>query len=107
MAKSELDLSQGVWTIPAERMKGKRTHIVPLSPWAIELIVEAIDLAEERNSPYVFPGKNKPNQPMRGPPMNWAFNTVLWALEIRNGTVHNLRRTGFRDPTPISTAPDC
>lgn len=94
MAKAELDLGQGLWTIPAERMKGKRTHVVPLSPWAVQLIAEAIDIAEARNSPYVFPGKNKPNQPMRGPSMNWAFNTVLWALEIEDGTVHDLRRTG-------------
>jgi integrase len=94
MAKSELDLSHRLWTIPAERMKGKRTHIVPLSSWAVELIEEAIDIAEVRNSPYVFPGKNKPNQPMRGPSMNWAFNAVLWALEIEDGTLHDLRRTG-------------
>jgi integrase len=94
MAKSELDLARGLWTIPAERMKGKRTHVVPLSSWAVELIQEAIDLAEARSSPYVFPGKNRPNQPMRGPSMNWAFNTVLWALQIEDGTVHDLRRTG-------------
>jgi len=94
MAKAELDLGQGLWTIPAERMKGKRTHVVPLSPWAVQLIAEAIDIAEARNSPFVFPGKNKPNQPMRGPSMNWAFNTVLWAVEIEDGTVHDLRRTG-------------
>jgi integrase len=94
MAKAELDLSQRLWTIPAERMKGKRTHIVPLSSWAVELIEEAIDIAEVRNSPYVFPGKNKPNQAMRGPSMNWAFNAVLWALQIEDGTLHDLRRTG-------------
>ncbi len=94
MAKSELDLSEGLWTIPAERMKGKRTHVVPLSSWAVDLIRSAIELSDERNSPYVFPGKNKPMQPMRGPSMNWAFNSVLWALEIENGTVHDLRRTG-------------
>jgi len=94
MAKAELDLSQRLWTIPAERMKGKRTHVVPLSSWAVELIEEAVDIAEARNSPYVFPGKNKPNQPMRGPSMNWAFNAVLWALAIEDGTLHDLRRTG-------------
>jgi integrase len=94
MAKSELDLRHGLWTIPAERMKGKREHVVPLSRWAVELIEEAIDVAEARNSPFVFPGKNKPDQPMRGESMNWAFNTLLWALEIEDGTIHDLRRTG-------------
>ena len=94
MAKSELDLAHRLWTIPEERMKGKRTHIVPLSAWAIELIQEAIELSDERNSPFVFAGKNKPTQPMRGPSMNWAFNTVLWAVGIEDGTIHDLRRTG-------------
>jgi integrase len=94
MAKAELDLAHGLWTIPAGRMKGNRTHVVPLSPWAIELIEAAIDLTRERNSPYVFPGRNDPNQPMRGPSMNWAFNTILWALGVEDGTIHDLRRTG-------------
>lgn len=94
MVKAELDLSQRLWKIPADRMKGKRTHIVPLSSWAIDLIEEAIDIAEVQDTPYVFPGKNKPNQPMRGPSMNWAFNAVLWALQIDDGTLHDLRRTG-------------
>ena len=94
MAKAELDLRHGLWTIPADRMKGKRTHVVPLSGWAIQLIQEAIEASEARDSPYVFPGKNKPGQPMRGPSMNWALNTVLWALGIEDGVVHDIRRTG-------------
>ncbi len=28
----EIDLDEKLWTIPAERMKAKREHIVPLSP---------------------------------------------------------------------------
>lgn len=94
MAKAELDLEHGIWTIPPGRMKQKRTHIVPLSPWAIELIKEAIALSADRESPFVFPGKNDPSKPMRGPSMNWAYNTILWALGIEDGTIHDLRRTG-------------
>lgn len=35
---SEIDLDAKVWTIPAERMKAKREHQVPLSPPAIALL---------------------------------------------------------------------
>jgi integrase len=32
---AEFDLNAGVWSIPAEKMKMKRTHRVPLAPRAI------------------------------------------------------------------------
>jgi integrase len=35
---SEVDLDAGLWTVPAERMKMRREHRVPLSPAAIELV---------------------------------------------------------------------
>jgi integrase len=42
-SKSELDLDgQRTWTIPAERAKNDRAHVVPLSPLAIELFREAL-----------------------------------------------------------------
>ena len=36
---SEFDLDAAVWTIPAEHMKAKREHRVPLSPAAVALLV--------------------------------------------------------------------
>ncbi len=35
---SEIDLSAGVWEIPAERMKAKRAHRIPLSEQAIAIL---------------------------------------------------------------------
>lgn len=35
---SEFDLEKVVWEIPAERMKMKRPHLVPLSPLALEIV---------------------------------------------------------------------
>lgn len=35
---SEIDLQAAVWTIPAERMKAKQPHSVPLSPRAVEIL---------------------------------------------------------------------
>lgn len=38
--KQEFDLTKQTWTIPAERMKMRREHVVPLSVQAIEIVDE-------------------------------------------------------------------
>lgn len=56
-AWSEIDLAAKVWEIPAERMKMKRLHRVPLSPRAVALLTEAKVLDD--GSGLVFPGTKK------------------------------------------------
>lgn len=51
---SEFDLEQGIWTRPAQRMKSKKEHRVPLSPRALEILAEAKTLGAGRG--FVFPG---------------------------------------------------
>lgn len=58
MRKDELDANWETsndpgWTIPGERVKNGRTHRVPLSPLALDLIREAVALSGD--SPFVFP----------------------------------------------------
>ena len=48
----EIDLVKGVWAIPAQRMKAKRAHRVPLPERAIALL-EA--LPRQEGNPLVFP----------------------------------------------------
>ena len=38
MTWSELDLEAGIWKIPAARSKNGREHLVPLSPFAVEIL---------------------------------------------------------------------
>ena len=94
MTIDELDLVQGVWTIPAERMKNKRAHAVPLSALAIEMIEAAIELNEGLATRQVFPGRADARKPMHGSSMNHALGQVLAACEVENGTIHDIRRTG-------------
>lgn len=49
---SEIDLDGAAWTIPAERMKAKREHRVPLSQQALELL-RALPRSDDQ--PQVFP----------------------------------------------------
>ena len=50
----EIDLPTATWTVPAERMKARREHGVPLSGRALEILSQARELAGQ-NSGLVFP----------------------------------------------------
>jgi integrase len=51
---SEFDLEQALWTRPAHRMKSKREHRVPLSPRAVDVLLQARKLGSGEG--LVFPG---------------------------------------------------
>lgn len=81
----EFDLDKKVWTIPAERIKARRTHRVALADDAIRILGEAKD------SGFVFEGQKK------GKPLsNMAMLVLLKRMEREDITVHGFRST-FRD----------
>lgn len=49
----EIDLNAKLWTIPAERMKAKREHIVPLSPQALDILEVMRPISAHRE--HIFP----------------------------------------------------
>ena len=82
----EVDFGARAWTIPAERMKARREHVVPLSDAALDVLREA---GAERRNEFVFPGSQGPAA------SNMAVNRLVKRLGIA-GTVHGFRST-FRD----------
>lgn len=50
---AEVDLDAKLWTIPAERMKAKREHIVPLSAQALDILEVMKPISAHRE--HVFP----------------------------------------------------
>lgn len=82
----EIDWKEGIWTVPANRMKMKREHLVPLSEQAIDVLEELWDLNEKRE--YIFASPRKPRQPI-------SENTVLYAL-YRMGYHSRATGHGFR-----------
>ncbi|UOP08180.1 tyrosine-type recombinase/integrase [Alysiella crassa] len=54
---AEIDFQAACWTVPAERMKMKIAHIVPLSDWAVALLRELYQLTG--HTPYLFPSRIK------------------------------------------------
>lgn len=85
---NEIDLEDALWTVPAARMKAKRTHRVPLSPRALELLLQAKLLSGE--SVYAFPGRS-----LKAPLSNMTLLTILRRMEL-NVTTHGFR-SSFRD----------
>ena len=84
----EIDLEQGIWTIPAERMKMRRAHLVPLSKQAITILNEQRSKNQHLNTPWVFPSPIRPRDPM-------SDGTVLVALK-RMGFKDRMTAHGFR-----------
>ncbi len=86
----EINLRDKLWTIPAERMKAGKEHIVPLSPRAVE-ILEALKAGEYDLDGYVFPGR-QPKKPLS----NMAFLMLMRRMGRDDLTAHGFRST-FRD----------
>ena len=53
---TEIDRENGVWTVPAKRMKSNREHRVPLCGRALEILDGARTLVKG-TSPYLFPNR--------------------------------------------------
>lgn len=83
---AELDLDAKLWTIPAERMKAKREHIVPLSPQAIEILEVMKPISAHRE--YVFPSRNDPKMPMNSQTANAALKRIGYSGKL---VAHGLR----------------
>jgi integrase len=91
----EIDLEKGEWRIPAERMKMREQHIVPLSRQAVEILRELEPLTNRPipsrpSAPcYVFPSARTRERPM-------SENAVLAALRRMGYTKEEMTGHGFR-----------
>ncbi len=84
---SEFDLQKAEWRIPAEKMKMKEQHIVPLATQAIEIIQELH--AYTGSGKYLFPSLRSATRPM-------SENTVLAALRRLGYSSAEMTGHGFR-----------
>jgi integrase len=84
---SEIDLQQAEWKIPAEKMKGRIPHIVPLSTQAIDILLEIEPLTGSGR--YVFPSLRTALRPM-------SNNTILAALRRLGYAKDEMSGHGFR-----------
>jgi integrase len=97
--REEFDVDQGEWRTPAERMKMRSPHIVPLSHQALAVVEELKPLTGQFD--LLFPSQRNQRKPI-------SENTLLYALYRlgyhKRATVHGFRalastilnETGFR-----------
>ncbi|HBU8524473.1 TPA: tyrosine-type recombinase/integrase [Klebsiella aerogenes] len=83
---AEIDLDAKLWTIPAERMKAKREHIVPLSIQALGILEVMKPISAHRE--HVFPSRNDPKKPMNSQTANAALKRIGYGGKL---VAHGLR----------------
>ena len=92
---SEIDSDRAEWRIPADRMKMREPHIVPLSRQAVDILRELEPLTNRVQSitpdapSFVFPSARSSDRPM-------SENAVLAALRRMGYTKDEMTGHGFR-----------
>jgi len=86
----EVDLTRGVWTVKAERMKARRPHQVPLNGPALA-ILRTLDPGPNRGSAHVFPSPSG-----SGHLSEAALRKLMSQTGAGEFTIHGFRST-FRD----------
>jgi len=87
MEWAEIDFDAAVWRIPAEKMKGRVEHVVPLPRQAIAFLEEIADYSGSGR--YVFPSLRTGARPM-------SENTVNGALRRLGYSGEEMTAHGFR-----------
>ena len=108
----EIDFDKKVWTIPADRMKARKEHRVPLSDMAIELVERAIAIEDERRkgaeqgeaSEWLFPSPRRKG-PTRPAAIHHALRRACLhpnpAIPLEDLRPHDLRRTAASQMTAL------
>ena len=102
-----LDGPEPAWTFLEQETKARRRHIVPLSPLAVALWHEAIELSGQGKYIFLNPDPERSDEPL--PPV--ALPTAQANLfrnhlpEIEPATVHDLRRSAATGMRRIGVAP--
>lgn len=118
MTRQEIDLDVALWTIPPDRAKNGRQHVVPLPAMAVAIIREQLAdaqaLAERKDrkaAPFVFPGPggraavtaaSVPKAVKREETVKRGATTILG---IAPWTPHDLRRTAATGMEEIGISP--
>src|SRR5215203_6010843 len=80
------DIDGEWWTVPSTTAKNGMSHRVPLSPRALQVLLET-----PRRGEYVFCSPRAPERPLRG--YRKAFKRACARAGVENARPHDLRRT--------------
>ncbi|EEY5330134.1 MULTISPECIES: tyrosine-type recombinase/integrase [Enterobacteriaceae] len=92
----EIDFKKWTWTIPSERMKGSRAHVIYLPKQAQDILVGLQMCAG--GSEYLVPGRYNFRKPLSNAALNSLIDRTVKIINedgehIQGFTVHDMRRT--------------
>ena len=99
---AEIDMDTALWRIPAERMKMREPHVVPLAPQAMEILRELRPLTG--NGRYVFPSARTTSRPMSDAAVNAALRRMGFDKDTMTG--HGFRTLASSRLNELGWAPD-
>jgi len=103
---NEIDFEKKLWIIPAARMKKRKSHSIPLSEEALQIINSMLPISGHRT--HIFVSERNPRQPMNPQSANMAIKRMgyggkLVAHGMRSLASTALNEKGF-DPQIIEKA---
>ncbi|HHZ8170919.1 tyrosine-type recombinase/integrase [Escherichia coli] len=92
----EIDFKKWTWTIPSDRMKGSRAHVIYLPKQALDILVGLQMCAG--GSEYLVPGRYNFRKPLSNAALNSLIDRTVKIINedgehIQGFTVHDMRRT--------------
>ncbi len=85
----EIDFDAGIWRIPAERMKKRKEHVLPLPRQAIQILKGMKEFTGHRQ--HVFPHRDKRDEAMTDNALRQALKNMGWSKRY---SPHATRTTG-------------
>ena len=99
---TEIELDAGLWRIPAERMKTRKAHLVPLARQAVTLLRELHPLTGRGK--YVFPSIRTQTRPMSDNTLNAALRRLGYGQDEM--TAHGFRALASTRLNEMGYRPD-
>ena len=91
----DIDIENKVWVIPAERMKMKKPHTIPLSPQALMLLNMIRSMSGNRE--YLFPNHRDPRKHASSQSANMALKRMGFAGELVSHGLRSLASTTLNE----------
>lgn len=102
-AEFTLDGADPVWRIPADRMKKRAAHTVPLPPQAVALLIELRALTGGNEAGWILPNRRRPSEPMTATTINRALERMGYGGKF---AAHGFRATASTILHEADSTPD-